>query len=218
MINAIRLLLSLVFLPSAIFQAKAGAPINYIGYATASAPVFSKAGPTKISYQLYDTYTGIHKPGAALSQGSFTEVRITDSSNNVLYSYDVTSITGGLGYVLDFPHLLTTGSFIFPNPTDQYLILHERIIWHTAPLWALPGWQTEEWTAASGQSVVSGGDTPGKPPGGIGGGGGGSIHAVIISGRSDPAKDRDFAKCDLDRRSRSARERFFATCRADCLE
>ncbi len=41
------------------------------------------------------------------------------------------------------------------------------------------------------------------------------IHAVIISGRSDPAKIVTFTECDAHRRCRSSREESFTACHTD---
>jgi hypothetical protein len=51
-IGIVRILLFLVSVLTGIFHAKAGAPINFIGYKSPSIPIFSKAGPTVINYQL----------------------------------------------------------------------------------------------------------------------------------------------------------------------
>ena len=82
------------------------------------------------------------------------------------------------------------GSFQFSNPSSQNLIVGEQI-WWTRPVDLLAGFASQEWSSASGQSLVSGGDSPGGP--GIGGPApppstSTNIHAVIISARSDPAK------------------------------
>ena len=94
-----RLVLSLLFVAAAIFHAEAGAPINFIGYKSPSAPIYSKAGATLINYQLYDEYTGIHKPGGGLDEEGFVMIIVRNSNNDLLYSYSILldSIPGGFG-------------------------------------------------------------------------------------------------------------------------
>ena len=48
-INKARLFV-LLFLAAGAHSANAGAPIDFVGYKNASAPIFSKAGPTLINY------------------------------------------------------------------------------------------------------------------------------------------------------------------------
>ena len=191
-IGIVRLILTLTFVVAAGFHAKAGAPINFVGYKNQSAPIFSKAGPTTINYQLYAEYTGIHKPGVGLVTDGFIDIVVSNTNGSLFYLHRISfgsepAVFGGHLDTEFQPYLLTTGSFQFSNPSDQNLIIEEAIFYNR-PLIGLPGFQSEEWGEAPGQSLVSGGDTPEKPPGGIGGRGGGSIHAVIISGRSDLAK------------------------------
>jgi hypothetical protein len=193
MIDTNRLLLSLILAVAAIFHAEAGAPISFVGYKNPSGPIFSKAGPTVINYQLYDEYTGVHKPGGGLVEDGFVIIVIRDSNNNFLYQYSVTPIPGAFGGDLNpgVPFRIATGSFQFSNPSDQNLIIEEEI-WYNRPLEFFPGFPSQEWSSASGQSLVSGGDsrpvatpTPvAAPPPATRS----SIHAVIISGRSDPAR------------------------------
>ncbi len=193
MIVATRLLLSLIFVAATIFRAEAGAPISFTGYKNPSIPIFSKAGPTTISYQLYDEYTGIHKPGAGPTEEGFVGIVIWDSNSNLLYKYSVTPLPGAFGGDLSpgVPFRIATGSFQFSNPSNQNLIIEEQV-WYSRPLESLAGFPSQEWSSAAGQSLVSGGDSPGGTAGSGGGGPGRSaatgIHAVIISGRSDPAK------------------------------
>ncbi len=202
-IDIVRILLFLVSVLASIFQAKAGAPINFIGYKSPSIPIFSKAGPTVVNYQLYAQYDGIHKPGGGLDQGGFVVIVIKNSNDGFLYSYPIIpdSIPGGFGghttsvsqpYLFK-PYVLATGSFQFSNPSDQRLIIEEQIF-YSRPLEAEAGFPAQEWNSASGQSFVSGGDNPpvvtpppiGPPtPAPVTRS---SIHAVIISGLSDPAK------------------------------
>jgi hypothetical protein len=190
MIASLRLFFSLVFVGATVFHAEAGAPINFVGYKSPSAPIFSKAGPTVINYKLFEQYTGIHKPGGGLTDEGFVVIIIRDLNNNVLYSYEIQSTTDVLG-TSQGPHLLTEGSFQFTNPSNQSLIIEEQI-WWTRPLEGLAGFPSQEWSSASGKSFVSGGDrrpigTPTPivtPPPTTGT----NIHAVIISGRSDPAR------------------------------
>jgi hypothetical protein len=192
MIDTIRLVFSLLFVAATSFHAQAGAPINFIGYKNPSTPIFSKAGPTLINYQLYDRYTGIHKPGGGMIDEGFVMIVIRDVNKSVLYSYNIQATTDVFG-TSQGPHLLTKGSLSFPNPSDQNLIIEEQI-WWSRPLEGLAGFPAQEWNSASGQSLVSGGDnlpvvtpppigTPTPAPVTRS-----SIHAVIISGRSDPAK------------------------------
>jgi hypothetical protein len=202
-IGIVRILLFLVSVLAGIFDAKAGAPINFIGYKSPSIPIFSKAGPTVINYQLYAQYDGIHKPGGGLDEGGFVVIVIKNSNNGFLYSYPILpdSIPGGFGghttsvsqpYLFK-PYVLATGSFQFSNPFDQKLIVEEQIF-YSRPLEIEAGFPAQEWNSASGQSFVSGGDNPpvvlppsiGTPtPAPVTRS---SIHAVIISGLSDPAK------------------------------
>jgi hypothetical protein len=190
MIATLRLFFLLVFVGATAFHAEAGAPIDFVGYKSPSAPVFSKAGPTVINYKLFEQYTGIHKPGGGLTDEGFVVVIIRDLNNNVLYSYEIQSTTEVLG-TSQGPHLLVEGSFQFTNPSNQSLTIEEQI-WWTRPLEGLAGFPSQEWSSASGKSFVSGGDrrpigTPTPiatqlPTTGS------NIHAVIISGRSDPAR------------------------------
>ena len=202
-IGITRILLFLVPVLATIFHAKAGAPINFIGYKSPSVPIFSKAGPTVINYQLYAQYDGIHKPGGGLDEGGFVVIVIKNSNDDFLYSYSILpdSTPGGFGghttsvsqpYLFK-PYVLTTGSFQFSNPSDQKLIIEEQIF-YSRPLEAEAGFPAQEWSSASGQSFVSGGDNPpvvtpppvGTPtPAPVTRS---SMHAVIISGLSDPAK------------------------------
>jgi hypothetical protein len=195
-IGQLRPVLLIMFAAGTNFHAQAGAPINFIGYSSPSVAIFSKAGPTLINYQLYAEYTGIHKPGGGLDEEGFTLILIRDSHNNLLYRYAVSSVSGGFGGhtgVLFSPYLLNTGSFQFSNPSDQNLIIEEQI-WHTRPLENLAGFPSQEWSSASGRSLVAGGDNPpvitpppiGTPtPAPVNRS---NIHAIIISGRSDPTK------------------------------
>jgi hypothetical protein len=190
MIDTMRLVFSLLFVAATIFRAQAGAPINFIGYKNPSTPIFSKAGPTLINYQLYDQYTGIHKPGGGTDEG-FVTIVIRDLNNRVLYSYDIQATTDVLG-TSQGPHLLTKGTLNFPNPSDQHLIIEEQI-WWTRPLEGFAGFPSQEWSSASGQSLVSGGDKPPPiatptPVAAPTPATRSTIHAVIISGRSDPAR------------------------------
>jgi hypothetical protein len=187
--------LSLLFFTIAHFDAKAGAPISFIGYKNPSTPIFSKAGPTVINYQLYDEYTGIHKPGGGMNEEGFVSIIIRDSKSNVLYQYFVTPDSGAFGSDLSFgvPFRVATGSFRFANPFDQNMIIEEQIF-YTKPLDGIAGFASQEWSSASGQSLASGGDrplpgTPAPAPSSTPGSTTSSnIHALIISGRSDPAK------------------------------
>src|SRR5258708_34400329 len=88
-IGIARILLFLVLVLASIFDAKAGAPINFIGYKSPSTPIFSKAGPTVVNYQLYAQYDGIHKPGGGLDQGGFVVIVIKNSNDGFLYSYPI---------------------------------------------------------------------------------------------------------------------------------
>ena len=202
-IGIVRILLFLVSVLASIFDAKAGAPINFIGYKSPSIPIFSKAGPTVINYQLYAQYDGIHKPGGGLDEGGFVVIVIKNSNNGFLYSYPILpdSIPGGFGghttsvsqpYLFK-PFVLATGSFQFSNSFDQKLIVEEQIF-YSRPLQIEAGFPAQEWNSASGQSLVFGGDNPPVvPPPSIGTPTPApvtrsSIHAVIISGLSDPAK------------------------------
>ena len=191
MIDTMKLVFSPLFVVATIFQAQAGAPINFIGYKNPSTPIFSKAGPTLINYQLYDQYTGIRKPGGGMTDEGFAMIVIRNLNNNVLYSYSIQGTTDVLG-TSQGPHLLTIGSLKFPNPSDQNLIIEEQI-WWTRPLEGLAGFPSQEWSSASGQSLVSGGDKPPPvatptPVAAPTPAARSSIHAVIISGLSDPAK------------------------------
>jgi hypothetical protein len=180
------------------FHVQAGAPINFVGYKSPSGPIFSKAGRTVLNYQLYSQYVGIHKPGGGLVEDGFIRVVIRDSSGDVLSSYSVPLdlVPSGFGghTSVGQQYLLTAGSFEFSNPSNQSLTIEEQI-WYNRPLEDLAGFPSQEWTSASGQSRVSGGDptptsapaSPTQPPP-TSTPGGGSIHALIISGRSDPAK------------------------------
>jgi hypothetical protein len=200
-IGMARIVLFFMFFTAVIFRAQAGAPINFIGYKTPSVPIFSKAGPTVINYQLYDEYTGIHKPGAGLEEDGFITIVIRNSNNDFLYSYSVLldSIPGGFGghttsesqpYLFK-PYVLTTGSFQFSNPSDQNLIIEEEIF-YSRPLINLAGFPSQEWSSAAGQSLVAGGDNPTipnpQPPVTPTPVPRSSIHALIISGLTDPAK------------------------------
>jgi hypothetical protein len=191
-----RLALLIILIAATHFRAQAGAPISFIGYKNPSSPIFSKAGPTVINYQLYDEYIGIRKPGAGLEQDGLVIVVIRNSNNDFLYSYSVplSSVPGGFsGHTgKEFgQYLLTKGSFQFSNPSDQNLIIEEQI-WYNKPIESVAGFASQEWTSASGRSVVFGGDAPTGPvppvsnpvPVPVST----SIHAIIISGRSDPAK------------------------------
>jgi hypothetical protein len=186
-----KLVFSLLFATATIFQARAGAPINFIGYKNPSTPIFSKAGPTLINYELYDQYTGVHKPGGGITDEGFVTIVIRDLNNRVLYSYGIQATTDVFS-TSQGSHLLTKGSLSFPNPSDQNLIIEEQI-WWTRPLEGLAGFPSQEWSSASGQSLVSGGDkpppvanpTPVAPPTPATRN---NIHAVIISGRSDPTR------------------------------
>jgi hypothetical protein len=182
-------------------HSQAGLPIDFIGYRNPSAPIFSKAGLTTINYQLYAEYTGVHKPGTGMDEGGFSVVTIRTANNSLLYSYPVPidSLSGAFGGhttnesqpYLFRPYVLTTGSFQFSNPSDQKLIVEEQIF-YSRPLEGLAGFPAQEWSSPSGQSVVSGGDKlppPNPTPVPI------SlpttrsnIHAVVISGLSDPAR------------------------------
>ncbi len=191
-IGQLRLVLSVMFVAAANFRVQAGAPINFIGYEQASTPIFSDAGPTLINYQLYAQYTEIHKPGGGLNDEGLVIVQIRDSKNNLLYSYIAEPKSGGFGSgTMELgPYVVARGSFQFSNPSSQNLIVGEQI-WWTRPVDLLAGFASQEWSSASGQSLVSGGDSPGVP--GIGGPApppstSTNIHAVIISARSDPAK------------------------------
>jgi hypothetical protein len=193
-----RFLLLLTFVVAASDSTQAGAPINFFGYKNPSAPIFSKAGPTVINYQLYAQYDGIRKPGGGLGEDGFATIVVRNSNNDFLYSYSVLpdSAPGGFGGHTaseSQPYVLTTGSFQFSNPFNQDLISEEQI-WWTRPVDLVAGFVSREWSSASGQSLVSGGDkppgvtrppvgTPAPPPLTRS-----SIHAVIISGRSDPAR------------------------------
>lgn len=191
MIDTLRLAFSPLFVAATIFNAQAGAPINFIGYKNPSTPIFSKAGPTLINYQLYDQYTGIHKPGGGMTEDGFVMIVIRNLNNSVLYSSDIQATTDVFGRSQG-PHLLTKGSLNFSNPSDQNLIIEEQI-WWTRPVEGLAGFPSQEWSSASGQSLVSGGDkpppvanpTPVPTPTPVTRS---SIQAVIISGLSDPAK------------------------------
>jgi hypothetical protein len=191
----IRLLLFLLFIASAVYT-QAGATINFVGYRNPSAPIFSKAGSTTVNFQLYAQYTGIHKPGAGIGEGGFSVIAIRSENNDLLYYYavPVDSIPGAFGGHTrqeSQPYLLTTGSFEFSNPSDQNLIIEEQIF-HTRPLEGLAGFPAQEWSSAAGQSLVSGGDKPVPPnptpvpilPPTTRS----NIHAVVISGLSDPAR------------------------------
>lgn len=196
-----RFLVSLVFVSAAIFHAKAGATINFVGYKSPSVPIFSKAGPTVINYQLYAQYDGIHKPGGGLGEDGFITIVVRNSNNDFLYSYTVLldSIPGGFGghttsesqpYLFK-PYILTTGNFQFSNPSDQNLIIEEEIF-YSRPLVNLAGFPSQEWSSAAGKSLVSGGDNPTvptpPPAAPLPPATRRSIHAVIISGLSDPAR------------------------------
>jgi hypothetical protein len=194
---------TIVFIATCAVQTRAGLPIDFIGYRNQSTPIFSKASPTTINYELYAEYTGIHKPGAGVDQGGFSVITIRNAENRLLYSYlvPVDSIPGAFGghttresqpYLFK-PYVLTTGSFQFSNPSDQKLIIEEQIF-YSRPLEGLAGSPSQEWTSASGRSLVSGGDNPPvvvPPPVGTPSPAPvthTNIHAVIISGRSDPAR------------------------------
>jgi hypothetical protein len=84
-IGIVRLILTLTFVVAAGFHAKAGAPINFVGYKNQSAPIFSKAGPTTINYQLYAEYTGIHKPGVGLVTDGFIDIVVRDANGSLFY-------------------------------------------------------------------------------------------------------------------------------------
>jgi hypothetical protein len=110
------------------------------------------------------------------------------------YSVPVDSVLGAFGEHTEKEfqeYLLTSGSFEFSNPSDQNLIIEEQIFYNR-PLEGLAGFPAQEWSSAAGQSVVSGGDKPPVPnptpvpvlPPAIRS----DIHAVIISGLSDPAR------------------------------
>jgi hypothetical protein len=194
-IAALGLVLLFVFVATGIFHAQAGTPINFIGYKQRSGPIFSQAGTTSINYQLYAQYTGIHKPGGGSSEEGFINIVVRGSSNNVLYSYSIPdgSVPAGFGGHTQStaPYLLIEGTFSFRNPTDENVTIEEQI-WYNRPVELIAGFAAQEWSEALGQSLVSGGDRvsalPPPPPPAGGSGAGRNIHAVIISGRSDPAK------------------------------
>jgi hypothetical protein len=190
----LRLVLSFIFVASVILQAKAGAPISFIGYSQTSRPIFSKAGPTIINYQLYAQYDGIQKPGGGLNDEGLVIVQIRDLKGNLVYTYAPEPLPGGFGSGTTElgPYVAAKGSFQFSNAFDQNLIIEEQI-WWTRPLEGLSGFPSQEWKEARGQSLVSGGDNPipakpNPPPIVIPPPTSNSIRAVIISGLSDPAK------------------------------
>jgi hypothetical protein len=200
--NRIVKAVAFMFLTAITFHAKAGAPISFIGYKSPSAPIFSKAGPTLVEYQLYAQYDGIRKPGGSLGEEGFIVIVVKNSNNDFLYSYSVSPslVPGGFGGhttsesqpYLFRPYVLTSGSFQFSNPLNQNLIIEEEI-WWTRPLEGLAGFPSQEWSSAPGQSLVSGGDKPPPvdaptPVAAPTPAPRSSIHAVIISGRSDPTK------------------------------
>jgi len=196
-----RLLISFTFVAATNVHIQAGASKNFVGYRSPSPPIFSKAGPTIINYQLYSQYTGIHKPGRGIDEEGFSFITIRNTNNDLLYSYPVLvdSIPGAFGGhttnqsqpYLFRPYVLTAGSFQFSNPSDQNLIIEEQIF-YSRPLENLAGFPSQEWSSAFGQSLVSGGDSPPSvtppPIGSPTPATGSSIHAVIISGLSDPAR------------------------------
>jgi hypothetical protein len=190
--------LSLIFIATIASHAKAGAPISFIGYQNRSTPIFSKAGPTLINYQLYAQYDGVHKPGGGLNDEGLVAIVVRDSKNNLLYSYvpKVSPASFGNGTTELGPYVAARGSFQFSNPSSQTITIEEQI-WWTRPEELLAGFASQEWGEARGKSRVSGGDNPIVPtpvprpptapplPPAVTRT---SIHAVIISGRSDPAK------------------------------
>jgi hypothetical protein len=133
-----------------------------------------------------------------VAEGGFSVIAVRNPNNDLLYYHPVSvesipGVFGGHTGDESQAYLLTSGSFQFANPSDQNLIIEEQIF-YSRPLEGLAGFPSEEWSSASGKSIVSGGDAsfvmpppPGRSP---------TpapltrtrIHAVIISGRSDPAR------------------------------
>jgi hypothetical protein len=195
----VRFAVSLIFIAIIASQARAGAPIIFVGYKNRSAPIFSKAGPTVINYQLYAQYEGMHKPGGGLNDEGFVAIVVRDSNKDLVYSYapNISPGSFGNGTTELGPYVAARGSFEFSNPSNQTITIEEQI-WWTRPEELIAGVASQEWGEARGKSRVSGGDNPivptpvprpptapPLPPAPVTRT---SIHAVIISGRSDPAK------------------------------
>jgi hypothetical protein len=117
----VRFAFSLIFIAIIASHARACAPIIFVGYKNRSAPIFSKAGPTVINYQLYAQYEGIHKPGGGLNDEGFVAIVVRDSNKDLVYSYapNISPGSFGNGTTELGPYVAARGSFEFSNPPTK---------------------------------------------------------------------------------------------------
>jgi hypothetical protein len=165
--------------------ATAGNPVTVQLHGGLSNPVYVDAGTVTINFSALLQYSGVREPW----NGEVANVLVYDSSGDALAALPIVNAIqiynahGG------------SGTVTWNNPVGQYIQISGIIDFDGfgggVPFYwfYLPG----------GPSVASGGDTPKPPTGGVANqpqppqlnsasSGPSNIHAVIISGLSDPAK------------------------------
>jgi hypothetical protein len=166
-------------------RATAGNPVTVQLHGGLSNPIYVDAGTVTINFSALLVYAGVREPW----NGAIANVFIYNTSGVSLATLPISNANQILNYRGGL------GTVTWNNPVGQYIQISGIIDFYGAgsnsPFYwfYLPG----------GRSVASGGDTPAPPTGGVAtqpqppqqnsaGSGQSNIHAVIISGLSDPAK------------------------------
>ena len=190
-LDGTRSILAALFISPALFVsiAFAGNPVTVQLYSGVSNPIYVSAGTVTINFSYFLAYGGKGAPAGGNSDGIQADsLLVFSNSGNLLATLPIVGDPA-------FEHI-GSGTITWSNPVDQFIKLGGDIYsegygngffeW-----WYLPGFP----------SVATGGDTPASPTGGVAtqpqppqttssppNPGPTNIHAVIISGLSDPAK------------------------------
>lgn len=172
-----------------LVTAYAGNLVTVQLYSGVSKPIYVSEGTVTINFSYFLAYGGRGDPVNDNSDGIQADSLLVYNSSGDLLA------TLPIGGDPAFEHG-GSGTITWSNPVDQFIKLSGDIYSegygnNFFEWWYLPGWP----------SIVSGGDTPTPPTGGVrtqpqppqktslpGNPGQTNIHAIIISGLSDPAK------------------------------
>jgi hypothetical protein len=183
----VRFTLAVLLLCSGLLasRATAGNPVTVHLHGGLSNPIYVDAGTVTINFDALLVYAGVREPW----NGAIANLFIYNTSGDSLATLPISNANQIINYHGG------SGTVTWNNPVGQYIQISGIIDFYGAgsnsPFYwfYLPG----------GPSVASGGDIPAPPTGGVTtqpqppqqnstGSGQSNIHAVIISGLSDPAK------------------------------